>query len=160
MTEIMQTWLKRAIMSAPMTRQRTGMLVLVGATLIAASSAGVSVGAGTPPTAIPAVSHVRLSPNKFRAALTPTPGFGATVHYRLSENAVQTFVVKQHIGKHWVTLKGTFVKRGRQGKDVFPFPGILHGHKLHKGHYVLIVTPALDGVGTGKPVIARFTVTG
>jgi hypothetical protein len=120
--------------------------------------ASVSFGKSTPSMPIPKVSHVRLSPSKFRAALTPTPGFGATVHYRLSENAVQTFVVKKQTGKHWVTLKGAFVKRGRQGKDVFPFPGILHGHKLLKGKYEMIVTPALTGVGTGKPVTAHFTV--
>lgn len=113
---------------------------------------------GIPITPVPKVSNVKLTPSKFKAALTPTPGFGATVHYMLSENAVQTFVVKKQQGKHWVTLKGTFVKRGRQGKDVFPFPGILHGHKLLAGHYEMIVTPALTGVGTGKPVSTKFTV--
>jgi hypothetical protein len=128
--------------------------------LAVAAVAGTAAGlAHAPaPTKIPVVSHVRLSPYRFRAALTPTPGFGATVHYRLSENAVQTFVVKKRTGKHWVTLKGTFVKRGREGKDVFPFPGVLHGHRLVKGRYEMVVTPALPGIGTGKPVIGHFTV--
>jgi hypothetical protein len=113
---------------------------------------------GIPITSVPKVSNVKLTPSTFKAALTPTPGFGATVHYMLSENAVQTFVVKKKQGSKWVTMKGTFVKRGRQGKDVFPFPGILHGHKLLAGHYEMVVTPALTGVGTGKPVSAKFTV--
>jgi hypothetical protein len=136
--------------------------MLGGAVLAAAAVVGTSAGlAHAPkPTGVPVVTHVRLSPYRFRAALTPTPGFGATVHYRLSENAVQTFVVKKRTGKRWVTLKGTFVKRGRAGKDVFPFPGVLHGHKLVKGHYEMIVTPAITGIGTGKPVIGHFTVIG
>jgi hypothetical protein len=69
-------------------------------------------------------------------------------------------VVKKQVGKNWVTQKGTFVKRGRAGNDVFPFPGILHGKKLHKGRYEMIVTPAITGLGTGKPHTAHFTVTG
>lgn len=128
----------------------------MAATAVAGASAGLAH--APTPTAVPVVSHVKLTPGKFHAALMPAHGFGATVHYQLSENAVQTFVVKKHMGKHWVTLKGTFVKRGRQGKDVFPFPGVLHGHKLTKGHYKMVVTPAISGIGTGKPVAARFTV--
>lgn len=125
---------------------------------LAAVAAGASFGATPPATAIPAVSKIWLTPKKFKAAVTPTPGFGATVHYQLSENAVQTFVVKERVRRNWVTQKGTFVKRGRQGNDVFPFPGILHGHKLKVGRYEMVVTPALAGVGTGKPVTAHFKV--
>jgi hypothetical protein len=137
-----------------------GLACLAVVAAVAAVAAGASFGAAPPETAIPSVSKVRLTPKKFKAALAPTPGFGATVHYLLSENAVQTFVVKKMVGHHWVTQKGTFVKRGRQGKDVFPFPGILHGRKLKTGHYEMVVTPALAGVGTGKPVTAHFTVIG
>jgi hypothetical protein len=148
------------MMGDGMTGPKRATLIFACAALTAASAVGASVsfGEGSPRMPIPKVSHVRLSPNKFRAALTPTSGFGATVHYRLSENAVQTFVVKKRTGKHWVTLKGTFVKRGREGKDVFPFPGVLHGHRLVKGRYEMVVTPALPGIGTGKPVIGHFTV--
>jgi streptogramin lyase len=135
-----------------------GLACLAVVAAVAAAAAGASFGAPPPETAIPAVSKVWFTPKKFKAALTPTPGFGATVHYVLSENAVQTFVVKKMVGHNWVTQKGTFVKRGRQGNDVFPFPGILHGHKLKTGHYEMIVTPALAGIGTGKPVTAHFTV--
>jgi hypothetical protein len=137
-----------------------GIAVLVGVVLTTASVAVAHLGNGTPLTALPAVSHLHLAPSKFKAALTPTRGFGATVHFRLTQNSVQTWVVKRKQGKHWVTMKGTFVKRGREGKDVFPFPGILHGHKLVKGSYELIGTPRVQGVGTGKPAVAHFTVIG
>jgi hypothetical protein len=50
------------------------------------------------------------------------------------------------------------VKRGRQGKDVFPFPGVVHGHALKKGKYELVATPKVAGIGTGKPARAHFTV--
>lgn len=138
----------------------------VAATAVAAVGAAAAVGAeaslgsAPPETAIPVVSKVKFTPKTFKAALSPTPGFGATVHYQLSENAVQTFVIKKLVGKRWVTQKGTFVKRGRQGKDVFPFPGILHGRKLKAGKYEMVVTPALTGVGTGKPVSTHFKVIG
>jgi hypothetical protein len=142
-------------------RAKRVLVCVVGVAIVPAAVAGSSLGATHPKTAIPVVSKVKLTPKSFKAALAPTPGYGAIVHYRLSENnAVQTFVVKKLIGTKWVTQKGTFKKRGRQGKDVFPFPGILHGHKLKKGSYEMVVTPAVTGVGVGKPVTAHFTVIG
>lgn len=132
-------------------------IAAAGAWLVAARA---SSAASTSPTPLPVASHLRFMPSRFRAALTPKRGYGATVHYQLTENSVQTFVVKKQSGASWVTLKGTFVKRGREGKDVFPFPGVLHGHKLLTGHYMMVVTPAVPGVGTGKSVETKFTVTG
>jgi hypothetical protein len=142
-------------------RAKRVLVCVVGVGIVAVAVAGSSLGAADPQTPIPVVSKVRLTPKSFKAALVPTPGYGAIVHYRLSvNNAVQTFVVKKLIGTKWVVQKGTFKKRGRQGKDVFPFPGIYHGKRLKKGSYEMVVTPALAGVGVGKPVTAHFTVIG
>jgi len=127
---------------------------------VSAASAGVSLGAAPVPTTIPVVSHLRLSPSTFKSSLTARAGYGATVHFTLTEDSVQTYVVKMQQGTSWVTLKGSFVKRGRQGKDVFPFPGVVHGHKLKNGKYELVATPKVAGVGTGKPDVAHFTVIG
>src|ERR1700728_2562571 len=142
-------------------RAKRVLACIVGVVIVPAVVAGSSLGAAHPGTAIPVVSKVRLTPKSFKAALVPTPGFGATVHYRLSvNNAVQTFVVKKLVGTKWVVQKGTFKKRGRQGKDVFPFPGIFHGKRLKKGSYEMVVTPALPGVSVGKAVTTHFTVIG
>jgi hypothetical protein len=145
-----------------MGRLTTFALALAATLLVASAAAGhtppSATPAANPPTGIPAISHLRLSPSKFRASLTPRPGFGAAVKFLLSENSVQTYVVKMHQGTSWVTLKGSFMKRGKQGNDVFPFPGVVHGHALKKGKYELIATPKVTGFGTGKPARAHFTV--
>jgi hypothetical protein len=139
------------------------LAVGLAATLWLASAAAGHAGpsatiAANPPTGIPKISHLRLSPSKFKSSLTPKPGFGATVKFVLSENSVQTYVVKMHHGTSWVTLKGSFVKGGKQGNDVFPFPGVVHGHALKKAKYELIATPKATGFATGKPARAFFTV--
>jgi hypothetical protein len=145
-----------------MGRSTTFALAFAATLLVASAAAGHTPpsahSAANPPTGIPAISHLRLSPSKFKPASAPKPGFGATVKFVLSENSVQTYVVKMHHGSSWVTLKGSFVKRGRQGNDVFPFPGIVHGHVLKKGKYELIATPNVTGFGTGKPARAYFRV--
>jgi hypothetical protein len=145
-----------------MWRFTTFALALAATVSIASAAAGHTPSsahaAANPPTGIPAISQLRLSPSKFKASLTPKSGFGATVKFVLSENSVQTYVVKMHQGSSWVTLKGSFVKRGKQGNDVFPFPGVVHGHVLKKGKYELIATPKVTGFGTGKPATAHFTV--
>jgi hypothetical protein len=147
-----------------MVRFRTFAIALAATLSIASAAAGHTppnaTAAANPPTGIPVLSHLRLSPSKFKSTLTPKPGYGATVNFVLSENSVQTYVVKMKQATSWVTLKGSFVKRGKQGKDVFPFPGVVHGHKLTPGKYELIATPKVAGIGTGKPVTAHFTVTG
>ncbi len=147
-----------------MGRFTTFGLALTAVLAVASAAAGhtppTATPAANPPTGIPVISHLRLSPSKFKAAPTPKPGFGATVKFVLSENSVQTYVVKMHQGAGWVTLKGSFVKRGKQGNDVFPFPGVVHGRVLKQGKYELVATPNVTGFGTGKPVTARFTVTG
>ncbi len=141
-------------------RSRGPVAAVVAALGVPALAAGASLAAAPPPTTIPVVSHLRLSPSKFKSSLTAKPGYGATVNFVLSEDSVQTYVVKMHQGASWVTLKGSFVKRGKQGKDVFPFPGVVHGHVLKNGRYELVATPKVAGIGTGKPVTAHFTVIG
>lgn len=111
-------------------------------------------GSAVPPLSL---SKLHITPDSFKAALTPQAGFGATVSYWMNENGTAEFVVKQRVGNRYVTMKGAFHRRGRQGRDVFPFPGVYHGHKLLKGHYMLVGTPITPGHG-GTSVKATFTV--
>ena len=123
------------------------------------------------------ISGLRLSPKTFKAAgagASIARRAGTRVRYRLTDRATVTFKVqkpqrgrkskggkcgakskKNRGGKrctYYKTVKGSFKKRSRSGKNSLRFTGRLRRHKLPAGSYRLSATA--KGT-TGKSVAAN-----
>jgi uncharacterized delta-60 repeat protein len=132
------------------------------------------------------LSALRLSPRTFRAAprgpsaLRARVGrqrYGTRVRFRLNRSAQVHFKVKwlrpkpcrrgaarshrdtrKRACSRTRVVRGTFVRRGRQGLNRFRFTGRLAGGRLKPGSFELIATPTASGA-FGRAASARFTIT-
>jgi hypothetical protein len=140
-----------------------------------------------PPTPVPSITALRLSPSTFRAAAKgPTiaaarrKGTGTTITYSDSLAATTSFTILRatagvRSGRRCVAppkrrsrhakLKrctrllatASFTHIDRAGANRLRFSGRAHAKKLSPGSYTLVAIPKL-GVA-GKPVSAHFTIT-
>ena len=135
------------------------------------SAAHVVVAPPNTPVAAAAITSLRISPSSFLAAARgPSARAGATgarVAFRLDRAAAVTFRVRQaRSGRRdrrgrcvaptranrtrrrrtrYVTLRGSFIRAAKAGRNTFRFSGRLRGRKLAPGRYLLAATPAANG---------------
>jgi hypothetical protein len=150
--------------------------------LVATGDATVAGKDATFKTARVALSKLRLSPSRFRAAptggsISRKPKTGTSVTYTVSDAGKTTFrVLKAAAGRRagkkcrkpsarnrrgrkctrFVSL-GKFSHKDKAGKNKLHFTGRVHRHKLAPGKYRLRATPRANGVN-GKSRTARFKV--
>jgi hypothetical protein len=132
-----------------------------------------------PPTA-PRLTRLSLRPARFRAARSRRARRGGTrVRFRLSEAATVRFRVQKplrgrRVGKRcarprrsnrgkrrctrWVTLRGSFTRAGKQGRNSFKFRGRLRGHRLRRGRYRLRARAVNTAGRKSVPKTKRFRV--
>ncbi len=131
--------------------------------------------------ATPSLTHLAISPVKFRAAAQGSSANGTKVSFRLNVAARVSFVVREsqpgrRVGNgnrsrcvapaqrnrnaphctRIVTL-GSFSVNGNAGANSLRFTGRLNGKKLPPGSYTLVATPSAGGK-TGKSASVGFTI--
>jgi Putative Ig domain len=144
----------------------------------AAPSGGGGGGGGGGGATVPKVTAFSLSASAFPAApsgptVVAARTFGTIVSFKLSTAAAVKFSVQHKVPGHkkgkrcvkkgtgkrcmrTVTL-GSFTVNGIAGNNHFRFTGRLHGHKLPRGNYTLVLI-ATDTAGQSKPHSHPFRI--
>jgi PKD repeat protein len=124
------------------------------------ATATLTVDVSAKPAIIPRVTRLSASPHRFATPSRRRRKAGATVTYTLNENASVTFTVerlkKGRRGAH--VVRGSITKAGKSGRNRFHFSGLLRGHALARGSYLLVATPSAGG-HRGRAVSVRFTIS-
>jgi 6-phosphogluconolactonase (cycloisomerase 2 family) len=104
----------------------------------------------------PAIYSLLAAPAKFSTAKTAKkPKPGTSFHYKLSEKAKVRFTIKR---KKTGRKVGSFVAKGKAGKNRRRFRGKLKGRRLKPGAYVVLAV-ATDSAGArSTPRRANFKV--
>jgi hypothetical protein len=110
------------------------------------------------------VSRLSVRPSTFRVARGRKGG--TRVSYAMSANARVRFRVERRVKcrpsarhcKHYVFVRGSFVKRGHKGRNHFRYLGRMRGRRLRAGRYLLVATPVTTGGRKGNTVRAHFRI--
>ena len=133
-------------------------------------------------TAAPALTRLRMSPTRFRAARrgpSITSAVGSRVTYRLSEPARMRFQVERATrgrlvrGRcrretarnrsrrrctRYVRLRGSFSHRGREGANSLRFRGRLRGRTIRRGRYRLVARATDPSGNHSRTKRVRFQI--
>jgi subtilisin family serine protease len=140
---------RRAILAGVDVKPDLQGKTVTGGRLNAQRTLAIAPGTALPP---PRLTGLTLRPSRFRARR------GTRVRFSLSQPAWVTFRVQKaargrRAGRRcarprrsnrrrrrctrWVTLRGSFIRAGKPGRNSFKFRGRLRGHRLRRGRYRL-----------------------
>jgi acetyl esterase/lipase len=108
----------------------------------------------------PQLSHLTLSPRRFRAAThgtTVVRSGGMKISYRDPIAASTRFEVFRRVSRHRLVAVGSFSQHDRGGTSTLHFSGRLRGRALAPGSYVLRASASLAGQ-RGGTVNATFRI--
>lgn len=98
------------------------------------------------------LSGLRVKP---RSASIATGSVKLKVHFTLNTGVRVKFTVQRRKAGHLVRVRGKIVKRGKAGANKFVWNGMIGGHALAAGKYVLTASPS-----GGAPKATKFKLTG
>jgi PKD repeat protein len=123
------------------------------------ATATLTVEISAKPAIAARVTRLSVSPHRFATTSRRRRKAGTTITYTLNENASVTFTVQRLTkGRHPRGVRGSITRAGKTGRNRFHFSGLLRGHALAHGSYLLVATPSLAG-HRGRAASVRFTIS-